>query len=121
MRKKGRKREKWKGEGKKRRKGKREVRKKGKWRGKRRENCKKEEKKIKMEVRKGQSMKMSRGFFFLFCLLLFETTEICLGCTNMKILGRNFLTSPTFDCTLEGYAPASPRKSWALVSGCFDF
>ena len=24
-------------------------------------------------------------FFFFFCLLLFETTELCLGCTKMEI------------------------------------
>ena len=51
----------------------------------------------------------------LFCLSLFETTEICLGCTKMKIstgkkafpiyYGGNFLTSPTFDCT-PGNPPA---------------
>ena len=52
-------------------------------------------------------MKMSRGlFFFFFGLSLFETTEICLGCTKIEILGENFLTSPTFDCT-SGYASAS--------------
>ena len=39
-----------------------------------------------------------RTFFFS----LLETTKICLGCTKMEILGGNFLTSPTFDCT-PGY------------------
>ena len=48
-------------------------------------------------------MTMSRGFFF-FCFSLFETTEVCLGCTKMEVFGENFLTSPTFDCT-HGYAP----------------
>ena len=41
-----------------------------------------------------------RTFFFFF----FQTTEIFLGCTKMEILGGNFLTSPTFDCT-PSYAP----------------
>ena len=56
----------------------------------------------------GKGMKISRGVFF--CLLLFETTEICLGYTKMEIsMGENqemgnFLTLPTFDCT-PGYAP----------------
>ena len=34
-------------------------------------------------------MKMIRGlfflFFFFFCFSLFETTEICLGCTKMEV------------------------------------
>ena len=44
-----------------------------------------------------------------FCLSLFESTEICSGCTKMKIsyMGGNFLTPPpTFDYT-PGYAPVS--------------
>ena len=32
---------------------------------------------------KGERYKMSRGLFF--CLSLFETTKICLGCTKMEI------------------------------------
>ena len=45
-----------------------------------------------------------RGLFFFFCLSLFETTEICLGCTKKKWEMGNFLTSPSFDCT-PGYPP----------------
>ena len=46
-------------------------------------NCKREEENLKW---KGKGMKMRRGpFFFFFCLSLFETNEICMGCTKMEI------------------------------------
>ena len=41
-------------------------------------------------------------FFFFFCLSLFETTEICLGCTKMEIsiMGEIFFSNfaHPFDC-----------------------
>ena len=101
MRKKGRKREKGEGRGKKRRK--RQARKKGKMERKKGKIVKGDEENLKW---KAERVKMSRGpfSFFFFCLSLFETTEICLGCTKMDIFWGNFLTSPTFDC-IPGYAP----------------
>ena len=89
--------------GKKRRKGTREAIKEGKMEKKRREIVKGGGGKLKF--RRGERYENEQWNFFFFCLSLFETTEICLGCTKMEILGGNFLTLPTLDCT-TGYAPA---------------
>ena len=49
------------------------------------ENCKREGGKLKMEG--GKSSKMRRGhiFFFFFCFSLFKTMKICFEATKMEI------------------------------------
>ena len=94
MMKKGRKREKGKGEGNRGGKGKERQGKKGKMKREKRREGKIVEENLQW---KGKGMKMSRELFFFFLLVIF--------CTKMEILGGNFLTLPTFDCT-PGYAPA---------------
>ena len=70
----------------------------------------------------GERYEKKQRTFFFFCLSLFETTEICLGCTKMEIsTGKknqekgNFLTLPTLDCT-PGYAlKAWSQDTWFII------
>ena len=92
MRKKGREREKGKGERKEEEREKRGKEKKIKMEREKKGKLSKGRRKLKME---GKGMKMSSGPFsfflsFFFCLSLFETTENCLGCIKIQILGRIF-------------------------------
>ena len=96
-----RKEKKRKGAGKRGRKEKkRDARKKGKMEREKREILKGEEENLKWKGKVSLWKRaMSRGPFFFFCLSLFETTEICLGCTKMEIsmgkkLGNGKFSNP---------------------------
>ena len=93
--------EKGKGEGKRGGKGTERQRKKGKGENGEGNKGKIEEENLKLKFKRYENEQRT---FFFFCLSLFETTKICLGCTKIEIFEGNFLTSPTFDCT-HGYAP----------------
>ena len=101
--------EKGKGEGKKRRKGKREARRKGKW--KRREIV---EGRRKTKNGRGIGMKMSRGSFF-FLEIFFETTEIFLGCTKIKISTGKKSIARREKIRKCDFAPLKKYSSYAIV------
>ena len=113
MRKKGRKREKGKGGGEKEEREKGDMEKKKNGEGKEGKIVEGEEKNLKW---KGKVWKWAQPFFvFLFLLVTFWNHWNLFGCTKMEILGGNFLTSPTFECT-PGYAPAfNPGLVWNIV------
>ena len=53
----------------------------------------KEGKIVEENLEEGKVRKLTEDFFFVlffFCFSLFETTEICLGCTKMESLGEIF-------------------------------
>ena len=98
--------------------GKKEAKKKGKgWKiEKKKENCKRERGKLKMEG--GKVRKWFFFFFFFFCFSLFKTTKICFGSTKMEIfyqekafhagkkIGKNdFAPSEKFSCYTPSLEP----------------
>ena len=65
----------------------------------------KEDGKLKMEGKKCETARRGPPFFFL-CLLLFETTGICLGCTKMENYYREKAYFTTAKIMKSYFAPS---------------